>query len=235
MKDLINSPLFGVTISLLAFEFGNWLYKKTKIAVFNPLLISCTLIVIFLLKFNISLETYNKGGQMISFFLAPATVVLAVPLYKKLKLLKANAVPILTGIVAGSVTGMSSIILLGKLFGLNETLKLSLVPKSVTTPIGIDISSQLGGIQPVTVAAIIITGIFGAVAGPFICKLLKVKDKVAVGIAMGTASHALGTTKAVELGETEGAMSSLAVGVAGLITVILAPLIVKLFTYAKLF
>lgn len=235
MRELINTPLFGVTISLLAFEFGTYLYKKTKIAVFNPLLISCTLIVVFLLKFNISLETYNKGGQMISFFLAPATVVLAVPLYKKLMLLKANAVPILAGIITGSVAGMSSIILLGKLFALNDTLKLSLVPKSVTTPIGIDISSQLGGIQPVTVAAIIITGIFGAVAGPFICKLFKVKDKVAVGIAMGTASHALGTTKAVEIGETEGAMSSLAVGVAGLVTVILAPLLVKLFTYVRLF
>jgi len=235
MAELINSPLFGIMLSLLAFEFGCILYNKTKIALFNPLFVSQILIIIFLLKFHISLEFYNKGGQLISFFLGPATVVLAVPLYRKLKLLKANAFAIFTGITVGSIFGMTSIILLGQAFGLNELLKLSMVPKSVTTPIGISISSQLGGIPAVTVAAIIITGILGAIIGPYICKIFRIKDSVAIGVAMGTASHALGTTKALELGETEGAMSSLSVGIAGLITVLLAPIIVKFFMFMHLF
>lgn len=235
MRELFNTPLFGITISLLTFELGTYLYNKTKFAVFNPLLISQSLIILFLLKFNISVEAYNKGGQLISFFLAPATVILAVPLYKKIKLLKANAVPILIGITAGSIAGMSSIILLGRLFGLDKVLKSSMVPKSVTMPIGIEVSAQLGGISSITVAAIVITGIFGAVAGQFICKLFRIKDKVAIGAAIGTASHALGTTKAMEIGETEGAISSLSIGVAGLLTVILAPLVIKLFMLLNLF
>lgn len=235
MKELVNSPLFGIMISLLAFEIGCMLYNKTKIAFFNPLFISQALIILLLLRFHISFEAYNKGGQLISFFLGPATVVLAVPLYKKLKLLKANAFAILTGITIGSIFGMISIIFLGKAFGLNELLRLSMIPKSVTTPIGMDVSSQLGGIPAVTVAAIIITGILGAIIGPYICKIFRIKDSVSVGIAIGTSSHALGTTKALELGETEGAMSSLSVGIAGLITVILAPIMVKLFTFMKLF
>lgn len=235
MKEIISTPLFGITISLLTYEIGLYLNKKTKLAIFNPLFISQTLIIIILLTTNISLEDYNKGGQFISFFLTPATVVLAVPLYKKIKVLKANAISIITGITLGSTCGILSIILLGKFLNVSIALKNSLVPKSVTTPIGVAISSQLNGIPSVTVAAIIITGIFGAIAGPFICKVFKIKDRVAIGVAMGTASHALGTTKAVEIGETEGAMSSLSVGIAGLFTVIIAPLMVKLFTLLKLF
>ena len=235
MRELINTPMFGITISLLAFELGCFIYNKTKIAIFNPLFISQAIIILFLLRFDISFETYNKGGQLISFFLAPATVILAVPLYRKIKLLKENALPIFAGITVGSIFGMVSIILLGKLLGIESMLKQSMVPKSVTVPIGVEVSTQLGGIPAVTVAAIVITGILGAIVGPFICKLFRIKDKVAVGVAMGTASHALGTTKAMELGETEGAMSSLSIGVAGLITVVLAPFMVKLFTFINLF
>jgi predicted murein hydrolase (TIGR00659 family) len=235
VKEIFDSPLFGVAITLITYEFGTYVYNKTKLPVFNPLLISQTLIILFLLKFNISFESYNKGGQLISFFLAPATVILAVPLYKKIKLLQANAIPIIIGITVGSTAGMVSIILLGKLFGLENLLKISMLPKSVTMPIAIEITAQLGGVSSVTVASIILTGIFGAVAGPFICKLFRIKDSVAVGIAMGTASHAIGTTKAMELGETEGAMSGLAIGVAGLITVVLAPIIARLFTQFNLF
>ena len=230
MRELIDAPLFGITISLLAFEFGSFIYKKTKVAVFNPLLISQLLIIMFLLKFKISLEAYNKGGQMIAFFLAPATVILAVPLYKKINVLKKNALPIIAGITVGSIVSMGSVILLSKLFNVDIAIKNSLVPKSVTVPIGVEISKQLGGIQSITVAAIVVTGILGSIIGPSICKLLRIKDKVAVGTAIGTASHAVGTTKAMELGDTEGAMSSLSIGVAGLVTVILAPLIVKLFS-----
>ena len=229
MGEIISTPLFGVLISLLAFNLGCFIYNKTKLPIFNPLFIAQALIIVFLLTFNISFEDYNKGGQIISFFLGPATVVLAVPLYKKLDLLKKNAVTIITAITLGSTLGITSILLLSKLLFLKPALMYSLVPKSVTVPIGVEISKQLNGIPSVTVVAIIVTGILGAIFGPTFCKLFKVKDKVAIGIAIGTSSHALGTTKALELGETEGAMSSLSIGVAGLITVFLAPALVKIF------
>ncbi len=228
MKELYNSPLFGILISIVAFEIGLVLYRKTKLALCNPLLISIAFIILVLHSFDISLESFNKGGDIISFFLAPATVILAVPLYKQLKLLKANFTPIMTGITIGCLTAVISIYFLSRLFGLNEILCISLIPKSVTTPIGIEISKQIGGIPSITVAAIVITGVIGAIIGPKICKIFGIKDKVAIGISLGTASHAVGTSKALELGETEGAMSGLAIGIAGLMTVVLASLFIKL-------
>ena len=228
-EGLFSTPLFGILISLLAFQAGVFLYKKTRSSAFNPVLVGMVLVILFLLYTGIDFETYNRGGDYISFFLGPATVVLAVPLYKKISLLKSNALPILAGISAGTFAGISSILLMARLFGLDELISKSLVPKSVTTPIGMEVSRQIGGLPAVTVAAIIITGIIGAVFGPAICRRFGIRDKVALGVAIGTSSHALGTTKAVELGETEGAMSGLAIGLAGLITVVLAPLLVRFF------
>lgn len=225
MKSLLENSLFGIMLSLFAFEVGCYIYKKTKIPFFNPLLISIAIVMWVLVGFNIDFETYNKGGEFINMFLGPATVILAVPLYKQISLLKKHAVPILVGIFIGSTVGIISIILLSHAFGLNEILIKSLVPKSVTTPIGIEISKQMQGIAPVTVAAIVISGIIGAIIGQPICKLLKIKSRIAIGISIGTASHAVGTAKALEIGETEGAMSSLAIGIAGLMTVFLAPII----------
>ena len=195
----------------------------------NPLVLSMLMIIALLLGFHISFDDYNRGGQFISFFLGPATVILAVPLYKKISLLKENVMPILAGIGAGSAAGIVSIILMCKMFGLDELVSISMIPKSVTTPIGIEISSQLGGLPSITVAAIVFTGIAGVLLGPIVCKLFRIDDEVAVGVAIGTSSHALGTTKAVEIGETEGAMSGLAIGIAGLVTVFLAPILVKIF------
>lgn len=226
MIEILNTPLFGVVISIIAFEIGLYIYRKTKIAIFNPLLISITLIITFLLKTNISLEVYNKGGSLISFFLGPATVILAVPLYKEFKIFKANALPIIIGITIGSVTAIVSVSLLAKLFGLSENISRSLIPKSITTPIGVEVSQQIGGIPSITITAIIITGILGAVSAPMIFKIFRIKDEVAAGVALGTASHAIGTSKAIEIGETEGAMSGLAIGIAGLITVIIVPLLI---------
>ncbi|WP_055667310.1 LrgB family protein [Desnuesiella massiliensis] len=228
MLKIIDSPLFGILLSLICFEIGCYLNKKYKIAILNPLLISQLLIIFVLLKFNISYESYSKGGDFISFFLGPATVILAVPLYKKLALLKRNALAIILGIVAGSFTGIICIILLSYALGLDMTIVKSLAPKSVTVPIGVEITKQLNGIPSITVVSIIITGIIGSIIAPFICKVFKIKDKVSMGIAIGTASHALGTTKAMELGETEGAMSSLSIGLAGLITVFLVPIVIKI-------
>lgn len=228
MKQILNTPLFGILISLISFEIGTFLYKRFKQPILNPLFISQLIIILFLINFNINFESYNLGGQFISFFLGPATVILAVPLYKKMSLLKANAVPILVGITVGSLAGIVSIILLSKALNLDITIINSLVPKSVTVPIGVEISKQLKGIPAITVVSIIVTGIIGSVIGPFICKLFGINDKMSIGIALGTASHALGTTKALELGETEGAMSSLSIGLAGIITVFLAPFITNI-------
>lgn len=223
MEILSENILFGVIISLIAFEIGLLIYKKTKFPLFNPLLIAIALVISFLLIFNIDVEVYNKGGDFINMFLGPATVVLAVPLYKQLQLLKKHLVPIILGILFGSTIGISAVILLANIFGLDKVLTLSLLSKSVTTPIGIEITNQLGGLTPVTVLAIVVSGIIGAVIGPILCKIFNIRDRVAIGVALGTASHALGTTKALELGETEGAMSSLSIGIAGIMTVFLAP------------
>jgi len=229
MEELISTPYFGLIISILTFELGIYLNKKTNLSLFNPLLVSIVLTISILIAFNIDLEIYNQGGDLLSFFLGPATVILAVPLYNRLELLKTNYKAILIGITTGTLTGIVSIIYLTKLFKLDVGVGLAMIPKSVTTPIGMEISKQIGGISSITVAAIILTGILGAVIGPFICNLFGIKNKVAVGIAIGTSSHAVGTSRAIELGETEGAMSGLAIGIAGLITVFLVPILLTIF------
>lgn len=229
MKDLISTPLFAIMISLVAFEVGCIINRKTKLAILNPLLISIALVIMILKYFNISVSDYNKGGQFISFLLSPATVVLAVPLYKKIKLLKAHALPILVGIFVGTLSGITTTITLCHLFGLSKSLNLSMIPKSITTPIGVEVSKQLGGMPSITVAAIIITGIIGSIIAPVIFEILSIKDKVAIGVALGTASHAVGTSKAIEVGEIEGAMSSLSIGIAGIITVLISPVITRVF------
>ncbi len=225
MNAIINSPLFGIFLTLVAFEAGVFVSKKFKYSFLNPLLIGNILIVGFLLITGISLESYNVGGDYISVMLSPATVVLAIPLYKQISKLRQFWKPILAGIFAGSLTSIACVILFSKLLGLSNTLMLSLLPKSVTIPMGSVISAQIGGIPSVTIIAITVTGITGAVAAPAVCRFCHIKHKVAQGIAIGTASHALGTTRAMEMGEVQGAMSSLAIGIAGLFTAVVAPLI----------
>jgi len=230
MNDIITSPVFGVIISLIAYEIGALIKQKLKLSIFNPLLIAIIILIAFLLKFNIKYDDYNNGGQVISFFLAPATVALALPLYKKFSLFKENAMPILVGILSGTISGIISVIALGKLFNLSGELTKSLIPKSITTPIGMALAKQLGGLPSIAVVAIIITGILGSIIGPFLYKILKINDEVAMGIAMGSASHAVGTAKAMEIGETEGAMSSLTIAISGIMTVLIAPILWNLFS-----
>lgn len=225
MKDLVSSPIFGVLISLIAFEIGVFINKKTNNPIFNPLLIAMIILITFLIKFHISYEDFNKGGQLISFFLGPATVVLALPLYKKFTLFKENALAILIGILSGAIAGMLCVLLFSRLFKFSDILIKSLLPKSVTTPIGMVVAKQLGGLPSISVMAIILTGIIGSIIGPFLNRILKINDKVAMGIAMGNSSHAVGTAKALEIGETEGAMSGLTIGIAGILTVFLAPIL----------
>lgn len=226
-KELIASnPLFGITLSIIVYLLFSYIYKKTKITVLNPLFLTILMICGILMVTNISYKDYNAGGQFITLLLSPATIVLAVPLYDQFELVKKNAAVIIVSIAVGSFTSMISVLLLCRLFAMNQILTISLIPKSVTTAIAIDVSANSGGIKAVTVLAVIITGILGSIVGPFLCKLLHINNRVAVGLAMGTASHALGTARAIEMGEDEGAMSSLAVSLAGIITVITAPILI---------
>ena len=224
MAIFTNNMFFGIFISLVAFEIGLFIYKKTKFPLFNPLLIAAIIVISFLKIFDIDFDTYNQGGQFINIFLGPATVVLAVPLYKNLDLLKENFLPIFTGIFVGSLVSVLSVISISFFLGLDNNLIISLLSKSVTTPIGIEITNTLGGITSITVLAIILSGIIGAIVGPTVFKILRINSPIARGISLGTSAHAVGTSKALEIGEQEGAMSSLSIGVAGIITVFLAPL-----------
>jgi predicted murein hydrolase (TIGR00659 family) len=223
MQHLTDNLLFGIVLSLAAFEIGLWIFRKTRLAFFNPLLVSIFIVIAFLLSTGIDLEAYQQGGQFINMFLGPATVALAVPLYKRLDQLKRHALPILAGIFFGSAVSIISVVFFTMLFKLDQPVIMSLLPKSVTTPIGIELSRQMGGIVPVTVMAIVITGISGAVMGPSVIRMTRIRNKIAIGVALGTAAHAIGTTKALEMGETESAMSSLSIGLAGIITVLIAP------------
>ena len=224
MEIISNNMFFGIFISLIAFEIGLFIYKKTKFPLFNPLLIATIIVIGFLKIFNIDFDTYNNGGQFINIFLGPATIVLAVPLYKKLNLLKENFLPIFSGILVGSLVSVLSVISIATFLGLDNSLTVSLLSKSVTTPIGIEITNSLGGSSSITVLAIVLSGIIGAIVGPTVFKVLKINNPISRGVSLGTASHAVGTSKALEIGEQEGAMSSLSIGVAGIVTVFLAPL-----------
>ncbi|HHV39193.1 MAG TPA: LrgB family protein [Tepidimicrobium sp.] len=227
--EYLDTPLFGFAISIIAFEIGMYINRKTKISVLNPLIIATSIIIGLLLYFDIEYDIYNKGGSIISFFLGPATVVLAVPLYKQIDKFKANGIIILIGIAVGSLVNIISILYLGKLFGVTDDVILSLVPKSATAAISMEISRRIGGIPALTVAAAVVTGITGNVIGISVYRIFHIKDEVATGVGLGTASHAMGTAKAMELGEVQGAMGSPAISIAGLMTVFLAPWLIWLF------
>ena len=222
MSELWASPYFGIALSILAFWAGEKLQKKLKSPFCNPLLIAILIIVIILLVFDIPYDSYNEGGAVINMFLAPATACLAVSIYTKLQLLKENAIPILVGCTAGSLSSMGSVYVLCKLFGLDEAMTASLLPKSITTAIAVEVCQTHGGIVPVTVIAVIFTGILGSILAPYLIKLFRVKNPITAGLAIGACSHAVGTSKAIEFGETEGAMSGLAIGVCGILTVIIS-------------
>lgn len=228
MIDILDTPAFGILLSIITFEIGGIICKKTRLSILSPLILSVIFSISFLLFFNIDLELYEKGGDIIHFLLGPATILLAVPLYKQINLLKTNLIPIIGGITIGVITSIVSTWSLSMLFGIENFLIVSMLPKSITTPIGIEISSQMGGIPSITILAIIVTGNIGVMLSKYVLKLFKIEDEVAVGVAHGNSAHALGTTKAMELGEKQGAMSSLSIGVAGLITVFLIPILINI-------
>ena len=215
-----NSLFFGAAISLLAYEAALLLKKQFRLAILNPLLISVIAVIAINLILHVDYETYQASGQYLSYLLTPATVCLAVPLYEQLALLKENWKAVACGILSGVLASMGGVLVLSKIFGLSHEQYVTLLPKSITTAIGMGISEELGGIVTITVAVIIITGILGNVIADFIFKVFRIQEPVAKGLALGNSAHAIGTAKAMELGAVEGAMSSLAIAVAGLLTVI---------------
>ena len=212
-------------VSILTYELGMFLKRKLKLAIFNPLLISIAAVIVCLLAFNIDYDSYNAGAKYISYLLTPATVCLAVPLYEQVELLKKNAKAIFAGILSGVLTSILCVLAGCAIFGLSHEQYVTLLPKSITTAIGMGVSEEAGGIVTITVVCIIITGIFGNIIADLLFQILKIREPIARGLALGTSAHAIGTAKALELGEVEGAMSSLSIAVAGLMTVIVVPLV----------
>ena len=220
-----QSVFFGVSVSLAAYGIGVLLQKKFKFALFNPLLISVVLTIAVLLTAHISYDTFYEGAKYLSYLLTPATVCLAVPLYEKLSLLKSNWKAIFAGILSGVITTLCSVFVMSKLFHLTHEEYVTLLPKSITTAIGMDVAETLGGTAALAGAVIILTGIVGSLLGETVCKVCHITDPLAKGLALGTSAHAIGTSKALQMGEIEGAMSGLAIAVAGIMTAILAPVV----------
>lgn len=223
-----NSMFAGVSLSLISYLMGVMLKKKLKLGLFNPLLISIVISIIVLLIGKIDYDAYNEGAKYLSWLLTPATVCLAIPLYEQWELLKKNFKAVLSGLLAGTVTSLITVFVLSKLCNLSHEEYVTLLPKSITTAIGMGVSEELGGYVTITVAVIIITGVLGNMFGELICKLFKITEPISKGLAFGASSHAIGTAKAIEIGEVEGAMSGLAIAVSGILTVTFSSLFANL-------
>lgn len=230
MSNLFSeSVFFGVFVSLTAYFIGALLKKKFRLGIFNPLLISIIVTIAVLLIFKVDYKTYNEGAKYISYLLTPATVCLAVPLYEQFEQLKKNWKAVFSGIISGMLTSLCCILLFAVVFDFDHQTYVTFLPKSITTAIGMGVSDELGGYVSVTVAVIIITGVLGNILADFVYKLFRIKDPIAKGVGLGSASHAIGTAKAMELGKVEGAMSSLSIVISGILTVLGA----NLFSYLR--
>lgn len=228
MQQILNTQLFGLVTILFFYNIGLFIQKKAKKPIFNALLICIILIISFLKITNIPYQNFKIGADILNFLLGPVTVVLAVPLYRQFNLFKKHMKEILIGISVGVATSFIMVFVIGKLTLTNYEIIYSILPKSITTPMGISLVNALGGVEAITVVCIIATGIFGNILGEVILKAANIKHPIAKGIAMGTAAHAMGTSKALEMGEVEGAMSSLSIGICGVMTVLLVPIFVNL-------
>lgn len=221
MSEFTETSMFaGVTVSLLAYIIGALLKKKFKLAIFNPLLISIVLTIIMLVIADIDYDVYAQGADYLSWFLTPATVCLSIPLYEQWELLKHNVKAVMLGITAGVLTSLTTVLVLSLIMHLSHEEYVTLLPKSITTAIGMGVSEELGGYVTITVAVIIVTGVIGNIFGELLCKIFRITEPISKGIAFGSASHAIGTAKAMELGDVEGAMSSLSIAVSGILTVV---------------
>lgn len=229
MNDFFTTSVYaGVVVSLLAYMLGVYLRKKFDIAILNPLLVSVVVTILVLVAGKVDYDIYYEGAKYISWFLTPATVCLAIPLYEQLTLLKKNLKAVIIGITSGVLASLLTVFLLSLLMGLSHKEYVTLLPKSITTAIGMGVSEELGGYVTITVAVIVITGVLGNILAEPVCKLFRITEPIAKGVAIGSSSHAIGTAKAMEMGEIEGAMSSLSIAVAGILTVIGASIFSKL-------
>ena len=224
----LQCTYFGAVLTIAAYLFGQWCKRKWKLPICNPLLIAVIVVIALLLGFHVQYDTYYEGAKYISYLLTPATVCLAIPLYRQLELLKQHATSILLGVCSGVVASMGGIFVIAALFHLSHEEYVTFLPKSITTAIGMGVSEELGGIVTITVAIIILTGIIGNVIASTVCKVFRIEEPIAKGLAIGTAAHAIGTARALEMGPIEGAMSSLAVAVAGILTAFTASLFAML-------
>ena len=219
---MLTSATMGVVISLIGFFIGILCREKFKLPIFNPLLIAIIFTIGFVSIFRIDYDSYFFSAKYLSWLLTPATVALAVPLYKEIDKLKANWKMILISIACGCVSSVVTVLVLSFVFRFNHAQYVTFLPKSITTAIGMGVAEELGGIVPVTVAAIIVTGIFGAIIADIVFKIFHITDPIAQGLALGASAHAIGTSKAIELGDLQGAMAGLAICTSGIITVALA-------------
>lgn len=222
MSELIKEPIFGIVATLLVFQLAKWLQQKTKQRVMHPMMISTLLLIGFLSVTHIDYVDYNRGGQYITFLLGPATVALAIPLVRQLPVLKKNWQAILTGVISGSLIGVISVLSIASFLKASREITLSLTPKSVTTPIAIEIAHSLGGIPSLTIGAVIVAGLIGAIIGPALLTCIGVKNQIARGLAIGAASHALGTDRCLEDDELAGAVSGVTIALVGVATSLLA-------------
>lgn len=222
---LASISLFPLVLTLGSYQIGVWCQKKTKSAICNPLLIATLICMAVLLLTGFDLKVYQSGNSGISWLLTPATVCLAVPLYEQLKVLKSHLSAVFIGILAGTAASLVSIFLMCRLFQLEDALIISLLPKSITTAIGLVLSEQSGGIPALTSTAIVITGILGNLTGSALCKLLRITSPIAQGVGFGTASHVIGTSRANEVDPLAGAVSSLSLAVAGILTAVVFPFV----------
>lgn len=221
-EAVFSSPFFGIALSLAAYCIGVMICRRTSLAICNPLLISYLIIIPTLLLAGIPLEWYENGGDLIDMFLSPATAVLALTVYRQRKLVRRHIIAIAAGTVAGCVTSITTVYAMCRLLSLDGIVTASLLPKSITTPMAIAVSQSLGGIGPLTVLAVIFTGILGSILAPLLTRVFRIRDEVVQGIAIGASSHAVGTGKAIEMGEIQGAMSSISLVISGILTVLVS-------------
>jgi putative effector of murein hydrolase len=221
MESLLSLPISGILVSIACYSLGVLVRKLLPSPFTNPLIISNILIILVIAYSPITIEQYNAGGNLISMFIGPATVILALRIYRQRAQLMANIVPILGSCIAGSAASLLSVWFLCRLFRIDKIITMSMLPKSVTTAIALELSGRAGGLSGLAVAAVIMTGMTSASFSPFFIKIFKLRDPNAAGLAIGASGHAIGTATAIELGETEGAMSGLAMSVSGIISAII--------------
>jgi predicted murein hydrolase (TIGR00659 family) len=231
MAEFLANKYFLIALTFAVFSFAQWLQRKFRVVLLNPVLFSTCALILFLISTDISYDSYSEVGQYIEFWLKPAVVALGVPLYRQLNTIRKQLLPILFAELTGCIVGIVSVVIIAELFGASREVIISLAPKSVTTPIALEISAALGGISALTAAVVVCTGIFGHLVGFQIAKLMRVKSPMASSLSVGTASHAVGTAAAIERGERWGAFSSLGLTLNGLLSAILAPILLPLLGY----